>query len=279
MAFPIPCSINNFDLVSTSPGVVAVINDDFLIRDCSERFADFFELPKSLIIKKEFTDFVVLREQEKATTIVQNALSGQPENTYLSFATQGLKKKVGSISFVPLFENSVATGVFCFIKDVSNKVAQNKNIFDSEQRLKAIFENEPECVKIVSITGLLQDINPAGLKMLEAKKEDIIGKEVLPAIHVEDRSLYLKLHNETCKGTGGSLQFRIQGFNGTKRWLDTSTVPLRNKRGEVYAVLSVTRDITQQKESEIKIKLSEQRFKNLVSNGSDIIVIINEEGI
>src|SRR5215210_2937649 len=104
MAFPIPYSISNFDIVSSSPGVVAVINDDFLILDCSERFAEFFELPKSLIIKKEFTDFVVLREQEKATAIVENALSGHPENTYLSFVTQSPKKKVGSISFVPLFD-------------------------------------------------------------------------------------------------------------------------------------------------------------------------------
>jgi len=279
MALPVSDPIHNCEIVSSSSAVVAIINDDFLILDCSDHFAGFFELPKSLIIKREFTDFVVLREQAKANTMVQNALSGQPENTYLSFVTRGTKKKVGNISFLPLFENSVVTGVFCFIKDVSNKVAQNKNVFDSEQRLKAIFENEPECVKIVSLNGLLQDINPAGLNMLEANKKDVLGKEVLPVIHEQDRISYLKLHDETCKGKGGSLQFRIRGFKGTRRWLHTSTVPLRNKLGEVYSVLSVTRDITQQKEAEIKIQLSEKRFKNLVSNGSDIIVIINKEGI
>src|SRR5215203_5086752 len=114
MNFPVSYPVHNYDIVSSSPGVVAIINDDFLIVDCSDHFADFFELPKSLITKREFTDFVVLREQEKANTIIQNALCGQPENTYLSFATRSTKKKVGNISFVPLFENSVATGVFCF---------------------------------------------------------------------------------------------------------------------------------------------------------------------
>lgn len=278
MTSPPSYAINNWDIVSNS-GVVAVIGDDFLILNCSDQFADFFELAKSSIIKKEFTDFVVLREQDKANNLMLNALSGRPENTYLSFVAPGEKKKVGNISLVPLFENNMVSGVFCFIKDVSNKVAQNKNIFDSEQRLKAIFENEPECVKIVSLNGLLQDINPAGLQMLEADKQDVIGKEILPVIDIEDRSLYLKLHNDTCGGVGGSLQFRMQGFKGTKRWLHTNTVPLKNKAGKVYAVLSVTRDITSQKETEIKIQLSEKRFKNLVSNGSDIIAIINEQGI
>ena len=120
MAFPVSYPIHNYDSISSSPGIVAVINDDFLILDCSDHFAEFFELPKSLITKREFTDFVVLREQDKANCIVQNALCGHPENTYLSFATMGTKKKVGNISFLPLFEDSVVTGVFCFIKDVSN---------------------------------------------------------------------------------------------------------------------------------------------------------------
>ncbi len=80
MAFNEPFYVHNYDIVSTSPDVVAIINDDFLILDCSDHFADFFEFSKSLIIKKEFTDFVVLRERE---TRAKAAMAKKAGNRFL----------------------------------------------------------------------------------------------------------------------------------------------------------------------------------------------------
>ena len=38
----------------------------------------------------------------------------------------------------------------------------------SERRLRTIFESEPECVKVLGPNSTLQEMNPAGLRMIEA---------------------------------------------------------------------------------------------------------------
>jgi PAS domain S-box-containing protein len=54
---------------------------------------------------------------------------------------------------------------------------------------------------------------------------------------------------------------------------------VKNAKGEAIALNGIAQDITEQKEAEIKLAVSEQKFKSLVQNGSDIIVVMDENGI
>lgn len=51
-----------------------------------------------------------------------------------------------------------------------------------------------------------------------------------------------------------------------------------NGTGKVIALTGVLQDITLQKQAEINLELSEQKFKSLVQNGSDIIAVLDEQG-
>jgi diguanylate cyclase (GGDEF)-like protein/PAS domain S-box-containing protein len=140
----------------------------------------------------------------------------------------------------------------------------------SEQRLKAIVDNEPECVKIVSADGTLLDMNPAGLAMVEAKSRDeVVGRRVLDLIHAEDRENFLALHRRIMNGEAGMLQFRTVGLNGTIRWMETHSVPLRGSSEHIISVLSVTRDITAHKLVGERLRESEERFRQLAENIED----------
>jgi transcriptional regulator with PAS, ATPase and Fis domain len=49
----------------------------------------------------------------------------------------------------------------------------------SESHLQAIIAAEPECIKIVDAQGLLTQMNPAGLAMIEADSlEQVLGRDV-----------------------------------------------------------------------------------------------------
>ena len=118
----------------------------------------------------------------------------------------------------------------------------------SEARLRAIIDAEPECVKLVSVDGRLLEMNPAGLRMVEAENAgQVLGKSVLGLVHPEDREAFMDLHLFACAGQSGELEFRIIGLRGTERWMDMHSTPLREGDGSVTAVLSVTRDITERR--------------------------------
>jgi PAS domain S-box-containing protein len=138
----------------------------------------------------------------------------------------------------------------------------------AEARLRMVFDNEPECVKVVAPGGELLEMNSAGLRLLEADDFDRVrGRPVIEAVHPEDRDTYRGLHLRACGGESGIARFRIIGLKGTERVLESHATPLRDGSGPVSAVLSITRDIT----SEMRAEAAERRANELLRAITDNI--------
>ncbi|XZF61855.1 MAG: PAS domain S-box protein [Gloeotrichia echinulata DVL01] len=125
----------------------------------------------------------------------------------------------------------------------------------SENRLRAIIDAEPECIKLIARDGTLLEINAAGLAMMEVESADmVIGQSVYSGIVPEDRAAYEALHDRVCQGSRGTLEFEIVGFRGTRRRMETHAVPLHNESDGTFLHLAVTRDITKGRQAEQKIR-------------------------
>ncbi|MEH1891202.1 MAG: PAS domain S-box protein [Nostoc sp.] len=125
----------------------------------------------------------------------------------------------------------------------------------SENRLRAMIDAEPECIKLIARDGTLLEINAYGLAMMEVESADVlIGKPIDAVIVPEYRAAFADLHKSICQGNKGTLEFEIVGFKGTHRYMETYAVPLRNESDGTFIYLALTRDITQQKQAEQKIR-------------------------
>ncbi len=125
----------------------------------------------------------------------------------------------------------------------------------SENRLRAIIDAEPECIKLIARDGTLLEINAAGLAMMEVDSGDVvIGQSVYLGIVPEDRAAYKALHESVCQGNKGTLEFEIVGFRGTRRRMETHAVPLLQEPDGTFLHLAVTRDITKKQQAEQKIR-------------------------
>jgi len=149
--------------------------------------------------------------------------------------------------------------VLCYegtFTDVTESKRSERELRESESRLRAIINNEPECVKTVTADGHLVEMNAAGLRMIEAESQaQVRGLLVTELIHPEDRSRFQELHDVAAAGGTGQLQFRVIGLKGTERWMETHSVGLPDEEGVSSSVLSVTRDITDQRRAEEAIRM------------------------
>jgi two-component system, cell cycle sensor histidine kinase and response regulator CckA len=130
----------------------------------------------------------------------------------------------------------------------------------TERRLRAIFDAEPACVKIVSADGIILDMNRAGVEMLGAiDLSQIVGRGVLDLVHPADRPRYAHMHRLTSGGSPTTWEFRIIGFHGRELWMEAHSVPFEEEPGNrPAAVLSVTSDVTERKNLEEQLRQSQR---------------------
>ncbi|HVJ24566.1 MAG TPA: diguanylate cyclase, partial [Burkholderiales bacterium] len=141
---------------------------------------------------------------------------------------------------------------------------------ESEGRLRAIMNHEPQCVKLLDGEGRLLEMNPAGLRMIEAESVDAVrGQCVYGLVAAEHRAAFRDLTQRVARGEEGTLQFEIVGLKGARRWLETRAVPLRDEFSAEQLVLGITRDVTQHRQAEIALRESEARFRALTELSSD----------
>ncbi|WP_335210576.1 CHASE3 domain-containing protein [Nostoc sp.] len=145
----------------------------------------------------------------------------------------------------------------------------------SENRLQAMIDAEPECINLIARDGTLLEINAYGLAMMEVESADIlIGKPVDAVIVPEYRAAFADLHKSVCQGNKGTLEFEIVGFKGTRRYMETHAVPLRNESDGMFMHLALMRDITQQKQLEAQL-LRSQRLESIGTLAGGIVHDLN----
>jgi PAS domain S-box-containing protein len=155
----------------------------------------------------------------------------------------------------------------------------------SEARLRAVIDNEPQCVATISAEGLLLAVNPAGLRTLQATAPAaVVGRPVTEFVHALDRPAYRQLLDAAVAGASGNAQLRVVGLQGDVRWLDIHLVPLRSDNGGVGSVLSVSHDVTQERatlaqleQSTIEVRLLAERLGTTLDSITDAIVTVDRD--
>jgi PAS domain S-box-containing protein len=138
---------------------------------------------------------------------------------------------------------------------------------EAQARLRALIDNEPECVKLLDAQGCLLEMNAAGLRMIEAERaEEVLGKCVYGIVAPEHVAAFRDLTERVCRDERGTLQFELVGLRGTRRWMETHAVPFRDEASGETRLLGITRDITDRRRAEQALLESEQRFRSFMDN-------------
>lgn len=160
-------------------------------------------------------------------------------------------------------------------RDFSDLVMVKQKLQYQKDLFEAILDNEPESVIILARTGSVEQINHAGLNMLELGSVSEarcrkLGDFVLP----EFRDNFAELERKVFQGEHAMAEYKIKGARGTERWMESHAAPLHNQQGEIANLIAVTRDITDLKHSQQELILAARVF----GEAQEGIIITDADG-
>ena len=162
--------------------------------------------------------------------------------------------------------------------DITERKHSEEALKASETNLRTIIASEPECVKTITKDGILLDMNPAGLAMIEADSiEQVRGKNVYDLVLPEHRQAFTALNKRVFKGESGELEFQIEGLKGTRLWVDAYATPLYDEKGKVKTNLSLTRNVTESKQAEEELRQIHDQLQISIKNMPNAYILWNRD--
>ena len=162
--------------------------------------------------------------------------------------------------------------------DITERKREEEERLKRETLLSLMLKTGPGCIKRVASDGTLLHMNPTGLRMIELdKEEDAIGCSVFDVVVPEHRASFIEMHQAVIEGASRTLKFEIQGFHGTRRWMETYAVPFMNPVTDHTEHLAITHDITDRKQAEEALARSRDLLKSFVEHTPAAVAMLGKD--
>lgn len=224
-------------------------------------------------------------------------LRGSAEYESNDFTKDG-KSIFCQVSVTPLYEKGGAlTGFVSVVRDITQRKLAEKLIYEfnhelsekvkektegirkSEEKLRQVLDSAAGEFYVIDLDFRVQLISRMAERNLEKAwkypvRTGTLITEVIPA---EKKEFILQKYKEAFSGHSIDYDTSIE-VDGVVNWLNVSFAPVWNNRGEITGAFVGTRDITARKTTEARLQESESRYRTLVEQASESIVVLDSTG-
>ena len=281
----IPNNETAYKFFMNAPVIIGFLKgDEYKIEMANEGLLSVWGRTSEIIGQPLLKAIPELEEQGFIPLLDQVRKSGEPFYAYefpITLNRHG-KNEVLYFDFVykPFYENDsdkIASGVISVGHDVTMQVLAKKKLEESEAKYRSLFETMDQGFCVIEM--IFDDQNkPVDYRFMETNPvfEDLTGltnaigktaRELLPDLESHWFEKYGKVAL-----TGKSIRF-TEGSEVMGRWFDVNAFRIGNKDANQVALLFT--NITEQKKSELQVRESEERFRNLADESPMFVFMID----
>jgi PAS domain S-box-containing protein len=151
------------------------------------------------------------------------------------------------------------------IEDISERRRTEEALRRSEQFNRSIIASSRDCIKTLTLDGVLVWISESGHRALCIDDPStVIGKSWIDFWTGEDREAARAAVEAASRGESGSFVGRFT-VNGQLRWWDVVVSPIRDASGRPESLLAVSRDVTERVEADMRLREREAELRQLAN--------------
>jgi PAS domain S-box-containing protein len=161
-----------------------------------------------------------------------------------------------------------------------NRIRAEESLTESEEQFRQMADHFEDVIWIADkdISKVLY-VNPAYEKVFGRSCESLYERltSFVEAVHPDDRARMERMLERQRDGDLTPAEYRIVHPDGSVRWIQRRSFPIRNNDGEVYRIAGIAQDITERKLAENALQESEERFRQL-SEAPFEAIILHDQG-
>ena len=164
---------------------------------------------------------------------------------------------------------------------------------ESEERFRNLMEQSPLAIAVFTPEGQITKVNTAWMRewdLDEEERDQVLARYnmrtdkqaedlgVAPLVERAFAGESVVLPPIEYSGNRAVSEMGLEGIEARSRWVQCHLYSVKDENGGVACVVCINADITEQKESEERLRNSEQQYKTLISNIPDVTWTTDRDG-
>jgi PAS domain S-box-containing protein len=206
--------------------------------------------------------------QELARTAFNTALAGGVNRFEGHCSTTKGTPKWWEVIVTPILAtDGHVSQILSVSRDITDRKRQEAALLQSARKFSAIFNQTFELMGLVSIDGVLLEVNQAALNSIAVSESEIVGKSFwdTPWWHTEVLQQQLREAIATA-ASGQFVRYEVEFPNpsGGMTITDFSLKPMLDQVGQVESIVAEARDITDRKQAQADLEQRNQELDSFV---------------
>ncbi|HWL24613.1 MAG TPA: PAS domain S-box protein [Ureibacillus sp.] len=203
------------------------------------------------------------------------ALNGETRKYEIVINNKNGERVTLDVTAVPITIDSQITGVFGIARNVTEQKMLEDELIQTKGKLESFVSNTSDAINITDLNGNVLYVNPAFQMTYGYSEDEVLDKHISliqanKNLKVEDlvqRILFgEKLHD---------MEVIHRHKDGSFIDISFSLSPIRDEKGEITSVAAISRNITGKKEVQRRLEESEEKYRLITENMTDLISIMD----
>jgi PAS domain S-box-containing protein len=185
-----------------------------------------------------------------------------------------------SSSAAPLRDHSGAfEGVIVTTQDVTSRIQAEARLQASEKQYRQLLEALQEGIWMIDADARTTFVNPRMAEMLGYTVEEMVGRHLFSFMDEQGIALAERNLERRRQGIHEQHDFEFLRKDGSRLYASLEASPILDEEGNYAGSLAGVQDTSDRVKTMVRLRESEERYRDLVEEISDVIYALDREGV
>ncbi len=245
------------------------IAHDGTVIGVNHKIKDIFGYAREEVLGKNFSEMGIVHPDDLVKSIDHfiSVIAGNPAKMLeLEAFRKDRTIVIVECNSSPVISNGKIDGILVIIRDITERKYAEKELQNSEEMSRTIFETANDLIIYVGMDGTILDINDKVADIFGYIGEEVIGKKFTDFRLFNKKNLRTVLDFYGNKMANNTLQtFEVEALRKDRSIVFIEiTCRIMKKDGKIKGFFNVLRDITERKQAEAALRMHRDHLEELV---------------